>query len=631
MVVDWKNVTEDTILRVAFYGRVSTEHEMQLAAFKNQIKWYEDMAERHSNWIIVGGVTAYLDRGITGTQAKKRPNFLRMIEDAKAGKIDMIVTRDVSRFARNTVDALNYVREMRDIGVEVYFVNDNIRSIRDKDGELRLSIMASLAQDESRKISERVKAGQTISRKNGVLYGTSRILGYTRVRSIHDKDKAGKIGDKSVPTFVINPEEAETVKRIYQLYLEGNGLKQIRIQLMKEQRRNSSGEVSWFDSTISRVLSNPMYIGKQKQHKTEVTNYLNGTTMRIPETDQILVDGDFEPIISEEIFNEVQRIKGARSVLSPKKKGGGGKIPQEKWTEKLLCGCGSHFKRYVWRRNQKSAADAIGYACRNRSDNGSADRQKELGMQTENVCSLRSIPGWQIELMGTKVFRGIWQEHYDAVISVFNKMSERDEQAVTTRDNGIRYQEEIKGLEKRLSRLVDLYTEEKIDEAHYLSKYSEYKQEIELKKDLLAKHMATVGEIIEKDAFSKFLEKMRSMVKLSGSTLDEQTVRMFVDKVIVCSDHCFEWLVNVTGDAPYAAPVLFPVRGGTDATVTDIKKYEDAAKNAQEIKEKYYTRAFAFIVSYEMAKDFRKRDGGYVRPTQWQDLIVDVYVRKVTV
>lgn len=179
--------------------------------------------------------------------------------------------------------------------------------------------------------------------------------------------------------------------------------------------------------------------------------------------------------------------------------------------------------------------------------------------------------------------------------------------------------------------MVDLYTEEKIDEAHYLSKYSEYKQEIELKKDLLAKHMDTVGEIIEKDAFGKFLEKMQSMVKLSGSTLDEQTVRMFVDKVIVCSDHCFEWLVNVTGDAPSAAPVLFPVRGGTDATVTDIKKYEDAAKNAEEIKEKYYTRAFAFIVSYEMAKDFRKRDGGYVRPTQWQDLIVDVYVRKVTV
>lgn len=318
-MLDWREVTNDTKLRVAFYGRVSTEHEMQVSALKNQIQWYEELAERNPNWEIIGSVTSYLDRGITGTQAKKRPNFLRLIEDAMTGKIDMIVTREVSRFARNTVETLNYVRELKEKGVEVYFVNDNIHSIRDNDGELRLTLMASLAQEESRKISERAKAGQYISRKNGVLYGTSRILGYTRVRSVHDKDKAGRIGDKSVPTFVIDEDEADTVRRIFQLYREGCGLKEIKITLSKEGRKNSSGEVSWFESTISRVLSNPMYIGKQEQCKTEIVDYLTGKAKRLPKEERVLVDGDFEPIIDEEVFREVQAIKSAKAALIPKR------------------------------------------------------------------------------------------------------------------------------------------------------------------------------------------------------------------------------------------------------------------------------------------------------------------------
>ena len=311
---DWREVTNDTKLRVAFYGRVSTEHEMQVSALKNQIQWYEELAERNPNWEIIGSVTSYLDRGITGTQAKKRPNFLRLIEDAMTGKIDMIVTREVSRFARNTVETLNYVRELKEKGVEVYFVNDNIHSIRDNDGELRLTLMASLAQEESRKISERAKAGQYISRKNGVLYGTSRILGYTRVRSVHDKDKAGRIGDKSVPTFVIDEDEADTVRRIFQFYREGCGLKEIKITLSKEGRKNSSGEVSWFESTISRVLSNPMYIGKQEQCKTEIVDYLTGKAKQLPKEERVLVDGDFEPIIDE----EYRLSKTPRQRLSPK-------------------------------------------------------------------------------------------------------------------------------------------------------------------------------------------------------------------------------------------------------------------------------------------------------------------------
>ena len=147
--------------KMCFYGRVSTEHEAQLSALQNQMQWYDDQLRFHPNWVLT---ERYIDEGITGTQARKRPAFLRMIEDAKKGKFDLIVTREVCRFARNTVDTLVYTRELKSkYGIEVFFVEDNIWTM-DGDGELRLTLMATLAQEESRKVSERVKAGQHISR-----------------------------------------------------------------------------------------------------------------------------------------------------------------------------------------------------------------------------------------------------------------------------------------------------------------------------------------------------------------------------------------------------------------------------------------------------------------------------------
>ena len=172
-LTDYSLFDRNRARRVAIYGRVSTEHEAQLSALDNQLQWYDDQVRYHPNWDVVA---KYIDEGITGTQAKKRPDFLRMIEDAKQGKFDLIVTREVCRFARNVVDTLVVTRELKSIGVEVFFIEDNIWTM-DGDGELRLSLMATLAQEESRKTSERVKAGQKISRDNGVLYGNGNILG----------------------------------------------------------------------------------------------------------------------------------------------------------------------------------------------------------------------------------------------------------------------------------------------------------------------------------------------------------------------------------------------------------------------------------------------------------------------
>lgn len=176
-LTDYSLFDRNRARRVAIYGRVSTEHEAQLSALDNQLQWYDDQVRYHPNWDVVA---KYIDEGITGTQAKKRPDFLRMIEDAKQGKFDLIVTREVCRFARNVVDTLVVTRELKSIGVEVFFIEDNIWTM-DGDGELRLSLMATLAQEESRKTSERVKAGQKISVTTVCFMAMVIILGYDRV------------------------------------------------------------------------------------------------------------------------------------------------------------------------------------------------------------------------------------------------------------------------------------------------------------------------------------------------------------------------------------------------------------------------------------------------------------------
>ncbi len=291
-----RNVDENVTRRIVFYGRVSTEHEAQLSALENQMQWYDDQLKRHSNWILVD---RYIDRGITGTQAKKRPSFMEMIEDAKKGGFDLIVTREVCRFARNTVDTLEYTRKLKKLGIEVYFVDDNIWTF-DPDGELRLTIMAALAQEESRKDSERVKAGQKISRDNGVLYGNGNILGYDLRRNI-DMDGKWKSSEN---TYVINPEQAETVRMIYDMYLDGLGYNKICKELCRLQRENAYGKVSWCSSKICRILHNMTYAGYKGYLKSYVDDYLEHSRVKNLDQDtHMYIKGDWEPIIPEEIWH----------------------------------------------------------------------------------------------------------------------------------------------------------------------------------------------------------------------------------------------------------------------------------------------------------------------------------------
>ncbi len=223
------------IRKVAIYARVSTEHEAQLSALENQVQYYDDLIDRHPDWVLY---RRYIDEGITGTSISKRKNFVRMMEDAKDGHFDLIVTREVSRFARNTVDTLQQTRLLKRMGIEVYFTEDGIWTMNDEDGELRLTIMATLAQNESKKTSMRVKAGQMVSFQNGVVYGTGNVLGY---------DKVG-------PEYVINEAQAKTVRKIFDMYLAGNGSQKIKRQLEKDGDLTAMGKSLWHYATISHAV-----------------------------------------------------------------------------------------------------------------------------------------------------------------------------------------------------------------------------------------------------------------------------------------------------------------------------------------------------------------------------------------
>ena len=352
---------------VVYYGRVSSEHEAQLSALENQMQWYDDQTKYHPNWKVVH---KYIDEGITGTQAKKRPAFMQMLADAREHKFDLIVTREVCRFARNTVDTLVVTRELKNIGIEVYFVNDNIWTM-DGDGELRLSLMATLAQEESRKTSERVRAGQKISRDKGVLYGNGNILGYDRV------------GD----TYVINPEQAETVQMIYDLYLKGYGFTKIAHELTKLKRRDASGTIKWDCTKVSRALHNATYMGYKCYLKSYRNNYLDQKSIvNRDESTHLYVKGDFEPIIPEETWYRCKAIRENRRIERGVKAGKriitGVRPCNDVWVKKTVCKCGCHFRKDKWHRNKNGVT--YGYKCYNVLNNGS--RSSRIGVAPALHC-----------------------------------------------------------------------------------------------------------------------------------------------------------------------------------------------------------------------------------------------------
>ena len=275
--------------RAAAYARISTDHEDQLTSYEAQVKYYTYYITERSD---LEFVKVYADEGITGTSIKKRSGFKRMIADALAGHIDLIITKSVSRFARNTVDLLSTIRLLKEHGVEVFFEKENIRTF-DCRGELLLSIMASIAQEESRSISENCKWGQRRRFAEGkVTVPFKRFLGYDR----------GEDGN-----LVINEEQAAVVRRIYEMFMQGATPYRIAKSLTEDGVPTPGGKEKWHRNVIKSILTNEKYKGDAMLQKFYTEDYL---TKRVKknngELTRYYVEGGHEPIIPPELFDAVQ-------------------------------------------------------------------------------------------------------------------------------------------------------------------------------------------------------------------------------------------------------------------------------------------------------------------------------------
>src|SRR5574344_1324489 len=338
--------------RGAAYCRVSTDSDEQATSYEAQVEHYTDFIKKNPEWEFAG---IFADDGITGTNTKKREEFNRMINEAMAGKIDMIVTKSISRFARNTLDCLKYIRQLKEKNVPVFFEKENINTM-DSKGEVLLTIMASLAQQESESLSKNVKMGMQFRFQKGeVQVNHNRFMGYT-------KDEEGHL--------IIEPAEAEIVKRIYREYLQGASLKQIGDGLMEDGILTAAGKVRWRPESVKKILRNEKYIGDALLQKTYTVDVLTKKRVKnngiVP---QYYAENSHEPIIPRDLYMQVQEEMLRRSNLhsgANRKK----RVYSSKYalSRIVYCSkCGDIYRRIAWNNRGKHSTV---WRCVNRVEHG---------------------------------------------------------------------------------------------------------------------------------------------------------------------------------------------------------------------------------------------------------------------
>lgn len=546
------------------------------------MQWYEDQAKFHPNWTVL---KSYIDRGITGTQAKKRPAFMEMLNDAKYHKFDLIVTREVCRFARNTVDTLVITRQLKEIGIEVYFVEDNIWTM-DNDGELRLTIMATLAQEESRKTSERVRAGQKISRDNGVLYGNGNILGYDR------------LGD----TYVINEDQAETVRIIYDLYLKGNGFNKIVNELVRLKRKDSSGLVRWDATKVSRILHNATYKGYQGYYKSHKNNHLDQKTIVNRDEDTYLyVKGRFTPIISEEVWDKCKALRESKLTLRKTQEGKlertGTRTSEDIWAKRLICRCGHRMRKDRWHVNKTGLT--YGYKCYNVLNNGSKQARIDAGLDADKYCDMGTVADWKFDLMLHELLKALNLNNDDLIKKAYNQFensyTKETKEARQLRDA----EAKLRKIRIKLENLTEMRVNGEIDK----QEYSSLKAKINGEMLIAEKEIDDIKRVV--------LEEERKATPL---------VTIDVFRSMAVED------LDFTKPIRHSALVNTMIKKIVPNTSLDFKWYLNLYPKRDDAGDEDYKEVVEFTIDYDAAKDFRNNRGEMLRQNQWKDLTVRVMI-----
>ncbi len=438
----------DIPLRVTFYARVSTTREEQEGSIEHQISFFTEMIQNNHNWTFIPG---YVDR-IRGESASNRENFMRMIEDGKNDKFDLILTKEVSRFARNTIDSLTYTRELLRCGVGVFFQNDGICTI-DTDSELRLTIMSSIAADEVRKLSERVHWGQKRSIENGRVMGNNRMYGY----------------HKSDCKLVIDEAEAEMVRLIYQLYATGDYSTRKIEKILYERGFRSRSGTKIFHGVISGIIQNPKYKGYYCGNKVRIVDYRTKQQKFLPEEDWIIYKdetGEVVPaIVSEELWDKANAVFQERSqAIKVRGRSFKDKSPL---TGKIWCGAdGSAYWRTSYSNSIKMGSPIYQWVCSSKKKDGAAS------------CKSFALMEWEVYYILSNTFKSLVDD-IDTYVSEFLELLKATDPTKDVQKDILALTAKIDQCKTKKDKLLEIYMDDAISKAEFKAKNDDFNRKIE--------------------------------------------------------------------------------------------------------------------------------------------------------
>ncbi len=434
------------------------------------------------------------------------------------------------------MDALQQTRLLKRMGIEVYFTEDGIWTMNDEDGELRLTIMATLAQNESKKTSMRVKAGQMVSFQNGVVYGTGNVLGY---------DKVG-------PEYVINEAQAKTVRKIFDMYLAGNGSQKIKKQLEKDGDLTAMGKSLWHYATISHILKNRLYCGELEYRKEYVPDYLEQKRAKNNgELDRIIVEGKHQPIVTKEEFEKVQKLIEEKRPQMEQCLKSRGVHSDDLWRRKLRCQCGHAFAKTRWHSKSRDFTTYT-YKCYDQTRTGTVPARLKNGLSIEGVCRAPLVQDWKIHTMAQKVLHAVFDDPEGTLreaAAILGLGAAGVGQTEVLRDKSI-IEEKLKKEQGRYETLLDMRMNNEIPKEVFSRKQQEVGERIAE----LEQRMAQYGDVepaTEADVSGK-LENLQRLMGQSAMPEDgefsEEEMDKYVSGVRVYEDR-FEWLLNLSPDA----------------------------------------------------------------------------------
>lgn len=512
----------DMPLRVTFYARVSTDKDEQLNSLENQIQYYTDLIQSKVSWTYIPG---YIDEGISGTSTKKRDSFLQMIEDAKAGRFDFIITKEISRFSRSTLDSIQYTQELLEHNVGVLFQNDNINTL-DPDSEFRLVVMAGVAQDEVRKLSERLKFGFRQAIKNGHVLGNDKLWGY----------------DKKDCILTINESEAKVVRRIFDLYANQKmGIRRISQKLYDEgftSRRGNAFNVL----TIRHILENPKYKGWYCANKSQTVDYRSKRKIFLEEDEWIMYpDPSIPAIVSEELWDRANALYKRRRQQMLSHQNAAEFHNRYPYSGKIICEeHGTSFHRQV-RKSIKGEKEA--WQCRVYRNRGRAG------------CSAPQLLTEELDQIMARIFDQLAQDK-QAIVEAVVKI-------IRSVPNELDYQQDIRRIAEEISaiiwkkdRLLEMSIERALSTTEFKQRNERFNQQLqELERQKRSLELEKDKSKISVDQLSKIKTALEEEITFQNG-INSALVTTILDHIVVKKDSTREVMhldIHLKLGEPYEA------------------------------------------------------------------------------